>query len=62
MSLEPRHQGVVHTGQHGDRCRECQVARVTWSRGYCECNDPAIEQLALWGTSQCMACGREIRP
>jgi hypothetical protein len=53
---------MPHHGQHGNRCAECNVAMATWSRGYCECPEPAVEHLAIWHTDQCMRCGREIRP
>ena len=52
---------MEHHGQHAN-CNECYVAWFTISRGWCECNDPIVEQLALWGTSQCGRCGREVRP
>lgn len=61
MTAFIRRVGENHHGQHHN-CNECSVARHTISRGYCQCDDPIIEELPLWGTSQCGRCGREVRP
>jgi hypothetical protein len=53
---------IVHDGHCGSGCLECNVARTTWSRGYCQCQEPIVEHLAIWETDQCGRCGREIRP
>lgn len=51
-----------HTGQHRDNCNECAVALSTWTRGYCECEEPIVEPMPIWGTAQCGRCGREMHP
>jgi hypothetical protein len=55
---------LVHNDHHDNvrGCNECTVARITWSRGYCECREPIVEHLAIWNTDQCGRCGKEIRP
>lgn len=52
---------LEHAGQHRN-CNECGIARVTITRGYCGCEFPIVEHLAVWDTDQCGRCGREIRP
>jgi hypothetical protein len=53
---------IVHDGQHSRHCAECETARATWTRGYCQCEIPIVEHLALWNTDQCGRCGRELQP